>query len=132
MLRLFVIKPSLEYLLLLFAVHLLAMIAVCLTNFDVLLRIFLMLLIALNWRREYKRNQQLCCSFSLNKRRIQLKMRSGAEWIGEVTGQTLVTARCVVLCVQLKGRKWPIYQLVFSDSMSFDAFRELRVRLRYS
>ena len=68
-------------------------------------------------------------SFALSQRRLTVDMPDGHALGGELLPQTLVIPFCVVLRARLEGRMRS--QVIFADAMSEDAFRELRVRLRY-
>jgi len=71
-------------------------------------------------------------SFSLEQEYVVINTLRGDVLSGEVTHQTVVTPQCVVLCARLDGYKLPVCQVIFRDAMQVDAFRELRVRLKFS
>ncbi len=137
MLKLFVIKPSRMFALLLLAVHLPVMISVCLTPLVFWARLCLSLLILLSlfhhlYRYVLLRARHSWRSFSLNQRQLVIGTRGGETLNGDVTHRTVVTALCVVLCARLDGYKLPVCQVIFRDALPDDVFRELRVRLRFS
>jgi len=70
-------------------------------------------------------------SFSLDQKHITVSTQGG-ELYGEVVHHTVVTAHCVVLCARMEGYKLPACQVIFSDALPDEVFRELRVRLRYA
>jgi hypothetical protein len=132
---LFVIKPSRTYVLMLIAAHLLVTVSVFLTNlpvwarsslvlllfFSLLYHLYLHLLSGQSWR-----------SFSLEQKHLVINTMGGKELSGELSHQTLVIPQCVVLCARLDGYRFPVCQVIFKDAMQADAFRELRVRLKFS
>lgn len=135
MLRRFVIKPSGTFVLLLIAVHLLAILSVCLTNLVLWARLGLSVAILVSlFHHLYRhaRGTQSWRSFSLDKKSVVVNTLGGNELNGELTHQTVVTPCCVVLCVRLDGYRLPVCQVIFRDAMQVDAFRELRVRLKFT
>lgn len=119
---------------LLFVVHLLAILSVCLTNLVFWARTSLALLIVVSLTHQlylHLRAKQSWRSFSLNKKQLVVNTLGGETLSGEVIGQTVVTPLCVVLCARLAGCKRTVCQVVFPDAMQAEAFRELRVRLRF-
>jgi hypothetical protein len=132
---LFVIKSSKTYVLMLFAVHLLAIVSVCLMNLVVWARLCLALLIAASLLHQLYRHLgagDVWRSLFLDQKLVVVTTRSGLELNGSVMHQTVVTPCCVVLCAKLDGYKFPVCQVVFRDAMQHGAFRELRVRLKFS
>ena len=115
----------------LFAVHLLTMITLTLTDLPVWTRISVGLLIAISlihqlWRKQPWR------SFTLDGRHVSVTTANGEVMSGELAAQTVVIPHCVVLCVKLDGARFIACQVIFPDAMQQEAFRELRVRLRLS
>jgi hypothetical protein len=137
MLKLFVIRPSRIFSSLLLVIHLLAVISVCLTPLPGWARLSLSLLITISlfyhlYRYALLRARYAWRSFSLDKKTVTVSTQGGGELYGNVAHSTVVTAHCVVLCARLEGYKLPVCQVIFSDAMPDEAFRELRVRLRYA
>lgn len=129
----FIIKPSKTYLLMVFVAHLAAFATVCLTSLAVWARFFLVLLIAASlFYQLYRYWHTSWRSFFLDQRQLRINTRAGETRQGRVLHQTLVTPCCVVPCARLDGYRWPVCQVVFRDAMSMDAFRELRVHLKFS
>lgn len=132
---LFAIKPSAIYLLMSFAVHLCAIVSVSLANLPLWAGSALSLLILsnlLNLSYRHVRGGQLWRSVLLVKNQVVINTLDGQELNGELVSQTVVTPLCVVLCARLDGCRLPVCQVIFKDAMAKDAFRELRVRLRFS
>lgn len=131
---LFAIKPSRIYIFLLFAVHLLAVIAVYLTNLPLWVRVCLALLVLLNLSHQlylHLSARQAWRSLVLDQRRVFVGTQGGMRLTGQVAPRSVVIPFCVVLCVRLDGHRLPVCQVIFRDAMQADAFRELRVRLRF-
>jgi len=130
---LFSIRPSATYVLMLLVVHLLAVASIFLTNLALWARLCIALLIFASMLLQIYRHMRTGWrSFSLNRRRVAVSISAGNILDGELAHQTVVTPCCVVLCVSLKGRALPVCQVIFPDAMQADAFRELRVRLKFS
>jgi len=137
MLKLFIIKPSGTFASLLLVVHLLVMISVYLIPVVIWARLSLSLLIFLSlfyslYRYALLRARYSWHSFSLDQKHITVSTQGGGELYGEVVHPTVVIAHCVVLCARMDSCKLPVCQVIFSDAMPDEVFRELRVRLRYA
>lgn len=137
MLNQFVIKPSIIFAGLLLAVHLLAIGSVWFANLVVWARQGLVLLLWFSlfyhlYRYALLRGEQSWQSFSLDKKRVAVSLRGGDELSGDIARQTVVTSGVVVLCARLDGHRLPVCQVIFPDSLQSEAFRELRVRLKFS
>ncbi len=130
---LFVIRPSRTFVLLLLAVHLLVILSVCLTNLVLWARLCLSVTILFSLLHQLYRHawaKQSWRTFSLDKKTVVVNTLGGEQLNGELTHQTVITPGCVVLCARL--RELPVCQVIFRDAMQADAFRELRVRLKFS
>lgn len=130
----FYIRKSGIYALLLISVHLFAAVGLGLTDLDFLARAGLLVLVLLSLLYHfylYARAGQFWVSCHLDQTRVQLVTRSGQVLVGEVTNRTVVTPFCIVLCASLEGYRRSVCQVVFCDAMQSEAFRELRVRLRF-
>lgn len=135
MLSLFEIKPSRIFVLLLIALHLLTILSVCVTDLELWARLGLSATILISLIHQLYRHawaKQSWRSFSLDKRSVVINTRGGDELNGEVAQGTVVTAHCVMLCARMDGYRLPVCQVIFPDAMQVDAFRELRVHLRFS
>jgi len=137
MLGQFQLKPSPTFVLLLFGMHSLALVSVWLTHLETWLHLTLSLLILLSFYRALSRyallrDESSWRSFSLNQHHLVINTRSGEELGGEVMHRTVVTSHCIVLCVSVDGHKIPFGQVIFFDAMQAEAFRELRVSLKYA
>jgi hypothetical protein len=130
---LFTLRPSVTYVLMLLTVHLLAGVCIFLSNLPLWARLSILLLIVFSLLYElYRQKQSGWRSFSLNHKHVSIKTAAGLDLEGELAPQTLVTIWCVVLCVRRPEQAFPACQVIFPDAMQADAFRELRVRLRFS
>ena len=127
----FTIRPSVIYLSLLTAVHLVAIVSVCYADLPLTAQTALSSLLLLNiahlvWRETQGLTQR---SFALHGMRLQLFNPDGTVLEGELSKNTLVTPWCVVLCARLGGVM--LRRVIFFDAMQADEFRTLRVRLRF-
>lgn len=132
---LFVIKPSGAFVLLLISMHLLVILSVCLTNLMLWARLGLSVAILISLFHQLYRHawaRQSWRTFSLDKKTVVVNTLGGDQVSGELTHQTVITPYCVVLCARLDGFRLPVCQVIFRDAMQADAFRELRVRLKFS
>jgi hypothetical protein len=130
----FAIKPSGIYVLMSLAVHLLALAAVFSANLPLWVISGLFVLILFNLLNHIYRHARAGVSWrsvTLFKDHLVVNTLNGDELNGELAPQTVVTPLCVVLCARLNGCRRPVCQVIFRDAMSADAFRELRVRLRF-
>lgn len=126
------LKPSGIYLVLLVVAHLSAALSVCLTNLHPWARvglIFPVVLSLLYHLNVHLRAQRGWRSFTLEKGHVSVITRGGDALYGELAPRTLVTPLCVVLCAKNASKQ--VCQVIFCDAMDCDAFRELRVRLRF-
>ncbi len=130
----FVIKPSRCFVSLLLALHALALVSLWFTNLAVLLQMVLSLPVLLSLRYHLDRvtGRQSWRAFSLDKLRVVVVNGGGEELAGLVLDQTVVTPYLVLLRVKLDGRRFAVNQIIFPDALQDDAFRELRVRLRFA
>ncbi|NCN23076.1 MAG: hypothetical protein COZ77_02095 [Gallionellales bacterium CG_4_8_14_3_um_filter_54_18] len=136
MLKQFVLKPSRVFTSMLIIMHLLALVSVWLINGAPGRCLALSLLIGISllyclYRYALLRDKSAWLSFSINQKRVLINTRGGDEWVGDIMHRTLVTSHCVVLSVSLDERKFPVSQVIFWDAMPVEAFRQLRVRLKY-
>ncbi len=131
----FEILPSRTFVALLSAVHLLAMMTVALTDLPVWARAGIMLLITASFVYQchlHLRNTQRWHSFTLEGRGVTVTTADGAVLSGELAETTVVIPHCVVLCVRLKRARFNVRRVIFPDAMQKEAFRELRVRLKFA
>ena len=136
MLDQFVVKPSKTFVLLLLAVHLLAVGSVWLSNVALWIRLVLSVPVLLSLfyhlsRHALMRSKSSWLSFSLDQKCAHFSTIGGSEFNGEIMHRTVVTPYCVVLCVRPEGGKPPVTQVIFRDALQDEAFRELCVRLRF-
>jgi len=133
----FVLKPSAILTALLLAMHSLAACVVWLTVISPWIKVIFLVLILASllyqlFNHALSLGKSSWVSFSIAQKRAEISTRGGKEFGGEIMHRTVVTSLCVVLCVQPEGGRLPVCQVVFSDALSVEAFRELRVRLRFS
>lgn len=136
MLDRFVIKPSRRFSLLLLSSHFLMVLSVWSTSLDAWVRLALSLLILLSlcyhlYRHVLLLGKQSWHAFALDKLRVVVSTQAGGELAGDVSPRTVVTPYWVLLCVKPDGYHLLLSQVIFSDALQPDAFRELCVRLRF-
>jgi len=137
MLNHYVIRPSRYLALLLLALHSLALFSVWFTNLPVMLQSGLSLLVLLSlfyYLNQYVLllGKQSWRTFSLDKLRVTVIVRGGEELAGNVLSQTVVTPYFVLLRISLEGCRVPVSRVICCDALQADAFRDLRVRLRFA
>lgn len=69
---------------------------------------------------------------SLDQSGVSVITRNGSKLMGWVAGKTIVSPYFVLLRVRSEGRYRPVSRVIFPDAMGGDAFRELRVRLKFA
>ena len=109
---------------------------VWLTHLDLWVRISISSLIILSFLHHLlldalKLSSTSWVSLSLNDNQLIVGLRSGVAMSGVLMQSSIITPACVVLCAKLDGYKLPIYTVIFRDTMPQEAFRQLRVRIRY-
>ncbi|MEI7455091.1 MAG: protein YgfX [Nitrosomonadales bacterium] len=130
MLKSFSLKPSRIYFILLLAMHALVVTSIFLTNLPLWARAGIACAVVLNGLYQ-PRTVTRWRSFTLDKTRLEITSLSGEAWVGELCSRTVVIPLCVVLCVRPDGRSRPVCQVIFSDAMDAENFRDLRVRLTW-
>lgn len=69
---------------------------------------------------------------SLDQNSVSVVARDGSKLIGQIAGKTIVSPYLVLLRIKPEGRYRPVSRVIFPDAMDMDAFRELRVRLKFA
>ncbi|HEX5337202.1 MAG TPA: protein YgfX [Gallionella sp.] len=132
----FVIQRSQRFMLVLLSVHLFVLCSVAFTDLSPRVRFGFFSLILLSFFHLislHLRPAKRCwLQFSLDKLRIAVVTRAGAELAGDVMPQTVVTPYFVLLRIKYDGHRLPVSQVIFPDALPEDAFRELCVRLKYA
>ena len=127
-------KPSRLFLIISFVVHILAILAICLSNVGVILKIFLVSLILLNC-------YYLCYYMGLqHSSNIIVKcLKCNGEWIlfdccrkehlAQLLNDTLITPFLIILNFRLLSNNYKKSLVLFKDSLDKDTFRKLQVSL---
>lgn len=137
MLENFTIRPSKVFSILLILLYLFAIQSVLLVSFPRYLQLalcgvlFLSLLQQL-FQHVFLRAQSSWRSFAITERQLTLVTQDGTELNGEVMASSVVTPFCVFLSIRLEGQFLPVSQAIFFDAMDKEAFRALRVQLKYT
>lgn len=58
--------------------------------------------------------------------------RDGSRLFGRITGRTVVSPYFVLLRIRPEGQGRTVSRVIFPDAMDADAFRELRVHLKFA
>lgn len=132
----FVIKSSRLFVLLLSTLYALLIATVLLTHLDLWVRISISSLIILSFFHHLtldvrRSSANSWVALTLNDNQLVVGLRSGVEINGMLMQRSVITPVCVVLCAQLDGYHLPACTVIFRDSMPHEAFRQLRVRLKY-
>lgn len=69
---------------------------------------------------------------SLAQNSVSVVARDGSRLLGRVAGRTFVSPYFVVLRIRHEGRYRPFSRVIFPDAMDANAFRELRMRLKFA
>ena len=131
------IKPSVRFATVLLLSHAIAAFAVYMTAMPWTARLAVFLLIALSLFYYLARDAFLIFSgswreISLDQSSVSVVARDGSKLIGRVTEKTIVSPYFVLLRIRPEGRYRPVSRVIFPDAMDGDAFRELRVRLKFA
>jgi hypothetical protein len=130
----FEIRPSMIFLALLIAVHLLTIVSISQTALEPWARVAIIVVIVLSllYQVYLHLGKTSWRSVTLDGRHIIITTQDGKVIAGELNQQTVVIPFCVVLCIKPDSQYFTVCQVIFKDGMQIDAFRNLRVRLRFS
>lgn len=131
------IKSSVRFAMVLLLSHAIAASAACLTAMPGTARLAVFSLIALSLYYYLARDVFLIFSnswreISLDQSSASVVAQDGSKLIGLVAGKTIVSPYFVLLRIRPEGRYRLASRVIFSDAMDVDAFRELRVRLKFA
>jgi hypothetical protein len=136
MLNSFVIGSSCLFTLLLCTLYALLISTVLLTHLDLWVRISISSLIILSFIHHLtldalRSSSKSWVALTLNENQLVVGLRSGISISGVLMQRSVITPACVVLCAKLDGYPLPACTVIFRDAMPVEAFRQLRVRLKY-
>jgi hypothetical protein len=131
-----IIKSSVLFVLLLSLLYTLLVATLWMTQLDLWVRLSILSLILFSFSHHLlldalRLSSSAWIFLSLNENQLVAGFRSGATRSGVVMAGSVITPYCVVLCARLEGRKLPACTVIFHDAMEPEAFRQLRVHLKY-
>jgi hypothetical protein len=131
------IKFSPRFCLLLMLMHMAAAITVYATAVPFAFKVTAILLVALSLFYYLARDVFISFSVSwheivLGQDSVQVAVRDGSSFIGQVTNTTIVSPYCIVFRVRKGRRHLLVSRAIFPDSVSPGEFRELCVGLRFA
>lgn len=131
------IKPSARFATVLLLSHAVTASVVCMTAMPWAAKLVAVLLILLSLSYYLARDAFLICPDSwcrvlLDQGCVSVIARGGSKLVGQVAGKTIVSPYFVLLRIRPEGRYRPASRVIFPDAMDGDAFRELRVRLKFA
>ena len=131
------IKPSVRFATVLLLSHAIAASVVYMTAMPWTARLAVLLLIVLSLSYYLARDAFLIFpdswrEISLDQSSVSVVARNGSKLIGQVAGKTIVSPYFVLLRIRPEGCYRSISRVIFPDAMDGDAFRELRVRLKFA
>lgn len=131
------IKFSPRFCLLLLFMHMAAAITVYVTAVPLAFKVTAIILVGLSLIYYLARDIFILLSSSwreivLEQDGVQITVRDGSSFYGQVANATLVSPYCIVFSVGRDGHHLLVSRAIFPDSMSPGEFRELRVGLRFS
>ena len=131
------IKPSVRFATVLLLSHAIAASVVYMTAMPWAARLAVFLLIMLSLSYYLAHDAFLIFpdswrKISLDQSSVSVVARNGSKLIGQVAGKTIVSPYFVLLHIRPEGRYRSISRVIFPDAMDGDAFRELRVRLKFA
>jgi hypothetical protein len=132
----FVIESSRLFVLLLSMLYALLIATVLLTYLDLWVRISISFLILLSFFHHLtldalRSSSKSWIALTLNDNQLVAGLRSGISINGVLMQRSVITPACVVLCARLDGYHLPACTVIFRDTMPQEAFRQLRVRLKF-
>ncbi len=113
----------------------LAILLVWATHLPAWIQLALTLTVLLSWfytlnRQVLQRGHAAWRMLSLEGKQVTIGTHGGDELTGVVLMKTVVTRYFIIIWVRLDGSLKPASQIIFSDALRCDAFRELKTRLR--
>jgi len=131
------VKPSLRFAVSMLLLHTMVATVVYATDMALPAKLVLFLLVALSLIYYLARDVLMMLpdswrEISLDQRDISVVVRNGYGFLGQVADKTMVSPYFVVICVRLEGHHRLVSRVIFPDSMSAGAFRELCVHLRFA
>lgn len=131
------IKPSPRFAMLLLLFHLMVAIVVYATAMPLAARLAMIGLIFLSLFYYLVRDILMLlpdswCDIALDKNSVSVVSRDGSSFLGQVANKTIVSPYFVVLRIKSDSHRLPVSRVIFPDALGADAFRDLRVRLKFA
>lgn len=131
------IKPSIRFATVLLLSHAIAAFVVYVTAIPWAARLALYLPVVLSLPYFLARDAWLISpdswrEISLDRGGASVVARDGSTLIGRIAGSTLVSPYFVLLCLRPEGHYRAISRVIFPDAMDREAFRDLRVHLKFA
>ncbi|HUW00362.1 MAG TPA: protein YgfX [Gallionella sp.] len=133
----FPVKPSPRFAALLLLFHLVAALVVSATAMSLPAKLLLILVVAISLTYYLLRDVLLLLPGSwheifFDQHDVSIVARNGSGFLGQIANQTVVNPYFVVLCVKSQTRHKLVCRVIFPDSISPGAFRELCVHLKFA
>lgn len=133
----FPVKPSPRFTALLLLLHLAAALVVSETAMSLPAKLLMFLVLALSLTYYLLRDVLLLLpgswhEISLDQSEVSIVARNGSGFLGQIANQTVVNPHFVVLCVKSDKHRKLVCRVIFPDSISPGAFRELCVHLKFA
>lgn len=133
----FALNPSRHFFLLLLFLYATLFVVVCLTALALWARILINILIVFSFIHHLTLDVLLLRpaswrSIELDGHHVVVATRSHEPLSGELSPRTVITPYVIVLFVKQERHFMPACRVLFCDTMKKEAFRQLRVRLKYA
>jgi len=133
----FPVKPSPRFAALLLILHLAVALVVSATAMPLPAKLLVILVAILSLAYYLSRDVLLrlpgsWLEISLDQKDVSIAARNGSGFLGQVVNQTVTNPYFVVLCVQPEKHRKLVSRVIFPDSISPGAFRELCVHLKFT
>lgn len=131
------IKPSPRFAILLSLFHAIVAIVVYAAAMPLVARWAIILLILLSLFYYLARDVLLLLpdswrDMALDKNSVSVVSRDGSSFFGQVANKTVVSPHFVVLRIKSDNHLRPVSRVIFPDALGADAFRDLRVRMKFA
>lgn len=131
------IKPSLRLAMFLLLSHAIASTVVYATVMPMPAKLVMLILVLLSLFFYLVRDALLLIpgswrEISFDQGSVTVVTRGGSGFFGRIASSSIVSPYFVVLSVKLEGHRMPVFRTFFPDALEADAFRELRVYLKFA
>lgn len=131
------VKPSPRFAVLLLLLHVFAAVVVSATAMSWSAKLLMFLVVGLSLTYYLLRDVLLLLpgswhEISIDQKDVSIVAGNGSEFLGQIANQTVVNPYFVVLCVKSQTHHGLVCRVIFPDSISSGAFRELCVHLKFA